>query len=182
MCKADICNTCRCTKFRVSKENYQRSSTTSSFVESGLNSSIYCSNVLLNLRTFLLTAVVAFSSSSRLVVSCRAPTQKTTSCRRRQSSWEPCMVLNCHRSCGRRICRCGGVSCAARVVVGGSIKRASSVTGSRGCEIIVPRVHGMILSLLTGPWRSRTSADLSGASPIDQCPSYTLLACAEPNL
>jgi hypothetical protein len=41
---------------------------TSSFVESGLISSIYCSKVLMNLRTFPLTAVDALSSSSRLIL------------------------------------------------------------------------------------------------------------------
>jgi hypothetical protein len=88
-------------------------------------------------------------------------------------SWRP--------SCSRRISRCGGLSCIARIVVGGSIKRAAGVTRSRWCGIISPRVHGMISSSLTGPRRSRIFAELSGVSLIDQCPSYTLLACAEPN-
>jgi hypothetical protein len=88
-------------------------------------------------------------------------------------SWRP--------SCSRRINRSGGRSCVARVVVGGSIKRAFSVIGSRWCGIILPRVHEMISSSLTGPRRSRTSAELSGVSLVDQCASYTLVACAEPN-
>jgi hypothetical protein len=87
-------------------------------------------------------------------------------------SWRP--------SCSRRISRCGGLSCSARVVVGGSRKRAAGVTRSRWCGIISPQVHGMISSSLTGPQRSRTSAELSGVSLVDQCPSYILLACAEP--
>jgi hypothetical protein len=63
----------------------------------------------------------------------------------------------------------------------GAIRRAASVTGSRWCEIMLSRVHEMRLSPLTGPRRSRVSADLSGVSLFDQCPSYTLLACAGPN-
>jgi hypothetical protein len=81
MCRADICSTCRCTKFIVSEKNYRRSSITSSFVESGLISSMYCSKFLMILRTFPHTAVDALSSSSRLIFPSRAPTRKTMSCR-----------------------------------------------------------------------------------------------------
>jgi hypothetical protein len=86
VCRADICSTCRYTKFIVSERNSRRSSITISFVESGLISSTYCSKVLMNLRTFPHTADDALSSSSRLTFPSRAPTQKTTSCRMRAVS------------------------------------------------------------------------------------------------
>jgi hypothetical protein len=86
MCRADICNTCRSTKFIVSEKNSRKSSITSSFVESGRISLIYCSKVCKNLRTFPSTAGEAISSSSRLILLSRAPTRKTTSCHRRAFS------------------------------------------------------------------------------------------------
>jgi hypothetical protein len=95
--------------------------------------------------------------------------------------WDLVYCRSLRPSCSRRISRCGGLSCTARVVVGSSRKRAAGVTRSRWYGIISPRVHGTLSSSLKSPRRSRTSAELSGVSLIEQCPSYTLLACAEPN-
>jgi hypothetical protein len=182
MCRADICNTCRCTKSTAWEKKSQKISITSSFVESGRISLMYCSKFRMNLRTFPSTAGDAISSFFSLEFAQPGAYSEDNVLSQERSlrgsllycrSWRP--------SCSRRISRCGRLSCTARVVVGGSIKRGAGVTRSRWCGIISPRVHGMISSLLTGPRRSRTSAELSGVSQIDQCPSYTLLACAEPN-
>jgi hypothetical protein len=86
MCRADICNTCRCTMFTVSEKKSRKSSITSSFVESGRISLIYCSKVRMNLRIFPSAANEAISSSSRLILLSRDPTRKTTSYRRRTVS------------------------------------------------------------------------------------------------
>jgi hypothetical protein len=132
MCRADICNTCRCTTLTVSEKKSRKSSITSSFVESGRISLIYCSKIRMNLRRYPLTAGEAISSSSRLILLSRAPTRKTTSCRRRAVSVGTLFFCRSWRpSCSRRISRCGGLSCTARVVVGGSKKRAAGVTRSR---------------------------------------------------
>jgi hypothetical protein len=55
-------------------------------VESGIISSIYCSKVLMNLRTLPHTAADALSSSSRLIFPSRAPTRKITFYRMRAVS------------------------------------------------------------------------------------------------
>jgi hypothetical protein len=92
LCRADICSTCRCTKFIGSEKNSRRSSITSSFVESGLISSIYCSKVLMNLRTFPHIAVDALSGSPRLIfflAGCQRERQRLVACA--QSLLEPCM-------------------------------------------------------------------------------------------
>jgi hypothetical protein len=184
MCRADICNTCRCTKFTVSEEKSRNCLITSSFVESGRISLTYCSKVSMNLRTFPSTAGDAISSSSRLILLSRrlrgrqhlvagayAEDNILSQAHSLRGSLVYCRSLR--PSCSRRISLCGGLSCTARVFVGGSIKRAAGVTRSRWCGIILPRVHEMISSSLTGPRRSRTSAELSAVSLIDQCLSDT---------
>jgi hypothetical protein len=117
MCRADICNTCRCTKFTVSEKKSRKSSMTSSFVESGRISLMYSSKVRMNLRTFPLTAGEAISSSSRLILLSCAPTRKNNVLSQARSlCWDLVYCRSWRPSCSRRISRCGGLSCTARVV------------------------------------------------------------------
>jgi hypothetical protein len=69
MCRADICNTCRCTKFTVWDKKSRKSSIASSFVESGRISLMYASKVRMNLKTFLSCSAARTNVVLQIVIS-----------------------------------------------------------------------------------------------------------------